>query len=98
MQFTVILALIFALVIGLLSVANIAPVSVNYILGSVELPLITVIIGATLTGGLIVGLLSFFRQTQMQWKIYTLQKNITRLENELKIASEKAVAEKKIHK
>ena len=56
-----ILALIFSLLIALLAVANTEPVTLNYIFGKTNLPLIILILGSAFAGALAIGLFSLFR-------------------------------------
>jgi lipopolysaccharide assembly protein A len=80
-QWTLISALIFALITAIFAVINVAPVQVNYLFGSAQIPLILVILSSTLLGGLIVGLFGIIRQ-------YKLQRRIRQLEAELKKQTE----------
>jgi putative membrane protein len=76
-QWTLILALLFALITAIFAVVNVEAVPVNFLFSNPEIPLILVILGSTLLGGLIVGLFGIIRQ-------YRLQKKIKELEKELK--------------
>lgn len=78
-QGSLLLALAFALMIAIFAVINVEPVRVNYLFGASDLPLILVILGSTLLGGLIVGLFGILRQ-------YRLQRRIRQLEAQLKPA------------
>ncbi|WP_134704063.1 lipopolysaccharide assembly protein LapA domain-containing protein [Ammoniphilus sp. YIM 78166] len=75
-QWSLILGLLFALLVAVFAVANVAPVTVHYLLGLAEIPLIIVILGSALLGGLVVGLLGIFRQYTLQWEISKLKKEI----------------------
>ncbi|MTT32438.1 DUF1049 domain-containing protein [Terrilactibacillus sp. BCM23-1] len=72
-QWRILFALILVLIITLLSVANVDPVSVNYLFGMVDLPLIVVIIVSLLIGALLVGIISSLRIIQLQKKIRQLK-------------------------
>ncbi len=72
-QWRILFVLILVLIIALLSVANVDPVSVNYLFGMVDLPLIVVIIGSLLIGALLVGIISSLRIIQLQKKIRQLK-------------------------
>lgn len=76
-QWTLILALLFALITAVFAVVNVDSVPVNFLFTNPEIPLILVILGSTLLGGLIIGMFGFIRQ-------YRLQKKINELEKELK--------------
>lgn len=80
MQWKIIVSLMFSLIIVLLAVANKSLVTINYIFGSVQIPLIIVIVSSALAGGLIIGMLGLVNQAKLQWKINSLKKEITRLE------------------
>jgi lipopolysaccharide assembly protein A len=84
-QWTLISALLFALITAIFAVINVAPVQVNYLFGSAQIPLILVILSSTLLGGLIVGLFGIIRQ-------YKLQRRIRQLEADLKKHSEASPA------
>ncbi|KAA8999814.1 DUF1049 domain-containing protein [Paenibacillus spiritus] len=71
-QWTIILGLIFALLIAIFAVFNVGSVPVDFGFSEVDLPLIVVIIGCTLIGGLIVGAFGIVRQFKLQKKIKTL--------------------------
>ncbi|QGG47718.1 LapA family protein [Heliorestis convoluta] len=84
MQWSIILALVSALIVALLAIANIEIVTIHYIVGSVNLPLIIVILGSTLLGVLIGGLLSFIRQSKMRRDQKKLEKDLVLLEETLR--------------
>ncbi|MBS4205031.1 LapA family protein [Lederbergia citrea] len=72
-QWNLILALIVVLIIAIFSVINVEPVTVNYLFGKAEWPLILVIIGSVVLGALLVGSLGMM-------KIYQLQKALKKVE------------------
>ncbi|OAB39877.1 hypothetical protein PMSD_02100 [Paenibacillus macquariensis subsp. defensor] len=76
MQWSLIAGLVFALLTALFAVINVNPVEVNFYFNVISLPLILLIIGCTLIGGIIVGSYGIYRQ-------YKLQREIKRLANEL---------------
>ncbi len=92
-QWSLILALLFALLTAIFAVANVESVPVSFLFAKPDIPLIIVILGSTLLGGLIVGLFGIIRQ-------YRLQKKITSLEKELKplVAEPNKKTENLIHK
>ena len=71
-QWTVIFALIFALLVAIFAVVNVNTVSVNFAFTKAEVPLIIVILVSTLLGGLIVGLFGIIRQYRLQRQIKQL--------------------------
>lgn len=75
-QWNLILGLLFALIVAIFAVVNVDSVRVNYVFGYTELPLILIIFGSALLGGLVVGMFGIFRQ-------YSLQRRIKKLEKEL---------------
>ncbi|MCL1697274.1 MULTISPECIES: lipopolysaccharide assembly protein LapA domain-containing protein [unclassified Lysinibacillus] len=65
-QWNLILAIIVVLIIAIFSVINVDQVTVNYLFGKAEWPLILVIIGSVLLGALLVGLISMMKIYQLQ--------------------------------
>lgn len=65
-QWSLILAIIVVLIIAVFSVINVDMVTVNYLFGKAEWPLILVIIGSVLLGALLVGLISMMKIYQLQ--------------------------------
>ncbi|MBS4199999.1 DUF1049 domain-containing protein [Bacillus sp. FJAT-49732] len=65
-QWNLILALILVLIIAVFSVINVDIVTVNYLFGKAEWPLILVIIGSVLLGALLVGLIGMMKIYQLQ--------------------------------
>lgn len=75
-QWSLILGLIFSLIVAIFAVLNVDPVSVNFLFGYTELPLILIIIGSALLGGLVVGMFGIVRQYKLQWKVRKLEKEL----------------------
>ncbi len=73
-QWMLISALIFALIIAIFSVINVEPVNVRYLFGQTEIPLIIVIIGSALIGGLIVGSVGIMKQMKLHKELKLLRK------------------------
>ncbi|RST70303.1 DUF1049 domain-containing protein [Siminovitchia acidinfaciens] len=65
-QWNLISALIVVLIIAVFSVINVEPVTVNYLFGKAEWPLILVIIGSVLLGALLAGLIGMMKIYQLQ--------------------------------
>ncbi|MBA2875619.1 lipopolysaccharide assembly protein LapA domain-containing protein [Thermaerobacillus caldiproteolyticus] len=61
LQWNFILALLSAIIIAIFAVANVEGISVHYLLGKTEKPLIIVVLGSTVTGGIIIGSIGRFR-------------------------------------
>lgn len=72
MQWSLIAGLLFALLTAVFAVINVDSVNVNLLFGTVHIPLILLIIGCTLIGGIIVGSYGIYRQYQMQKEIKSL--------------------------
>ncbi|OIK14291.1 LapA family protein [Bacillus sp. MUM 13] len=74
-QWMFLLSLVFAIIIAIFAVINVDSVTVNYLFGKANSPLILVILGSVLMGGFIVGMISMV-------KIFTLRRKIRALEKE----------------
>jgi uncharacterized integral membrane protein len=74
-QWNLLLALIVVLIIAIFSVINVELVTVNYLFGKAEWPLILVVIGSVVLGALFVGLIGMM-------KIYQLQRALKKSESE----------------
>ncbi len=73
-QWTLLLGIFFALVVSIFAVINVDPVTVNYLFGESDWPLILVILGSVLMGGIIVGSVGLFRLFVVQRKVKSLEK------------------------
>lgn len=71
-QWSLIAGLIFALLTAIFAVINVDPVQVNFGFDVVNIPLILVILGCALIGGIIVGSYGIFRQYKLQKQIKSL--------------------------
>jgi len=72
-QWTIIAALLFALLTGIFAVINMDSVKVNFLFSETQSPLILVILVSTVLGGLTVGLFGIVRQYKLQRIIKQLQ-------------------------
>ncbi|MDQ0817833.1 putative membrane protein [Bacillus pumilus] len=90
-QWTIIFAFIFVLIVSVFAVINVRPVQVDYLFGTAEWPLILVIIGSVLMGGLIVAFAGIFQ-------IVKLKRELRALKAERAAAPAPAASNKKIHK
>ncbi|SDC21092.1 Uncharacterized integral membrane protein [Paenibacillus sp. UNCCL117] len=79
-QWMLILTLIFALITAIFAVINVEPVRVNFMFTQADIPLILVVLGSTLLGGLIAALLGLIRQFKLKRSIRQLEKRIAELE------------------
>jgi putative membrane protein len=76
-QWMLICTLLFALLTAVFAVINVERVRVNFYFAEANLPLILVILGSTLLGGLIVGLIGIIRQYKLQKRIKLLEKQLS---------------------
>ncbi|WP_159881358.1 LapA family protein [Paenibacillus puerhi] len=86
-QWMLILTLIFALITAIFAVINVEPVRVNFMFTQTDIPLILVVLGSTLLGGLIAALLGLIRQFRLKRTMRQLEKRIAELEAERTAAS-----------
>lgn len=82
-QWVLIMGIIFALIVAIFAVINVDPVTVNFAFAETELPLILVILGSVLMGGLIIGSVGMFRFYTTQKKVKQLEKENSRLKVQL---------------
>ncbi|MEK5230467.1 lipopolysaccharide assembly protein LapA domain-containing protein [Lysinibacillus sp. FSL K6-0232] len=78
-EWNLILTLVVVLIIAAFSVINVDRVTVNYLFGEAEWPLILVIIGSVLLGALLGGLISMLKVYQLQKALKKAQAEIDRL-------------------
>lgn len=71
-QGNLIFGIIIAIVIAVFAVINVEPVEVNFLFGQSEWPLVLIILGSVLMGGIIVGSVGMY-------KIYLLQQELKQL-------------------
>lgn len=72
-QWGLITGLIIVLIIAVFAVINVDPVTVNYGFGEADWPLVLVILGSVLMGGLMVGLVGMFKIHRLQQEIKQLK-------------------------
>ncbi|OLS38534.1 lipopolysaccharide assembly LapA domain-containing protein [Bacillus sp. MRMR6] len=75
-QWNFLLGLFFSLIVAIFAVVNVESVSVNYLIGYANIPLILIILGSALVGGLVVGLFGVLRQYRLQRMVKTLEKEL----------------------
>jgi putative membrane protein len=78
-QWSLIAGLIFALLTAIFAVINVDPVQVNFGFDVVHIPLILIILGCALIGGVIVGSYGIFRQYKLQKQIKNMTAELTKL-------------------
>lgn len=99
MQWSLILGLVFALLTAVFAVINVDPVSVNLLFSTVSMPLILLIIGCTLLGGIIVGSYGIYRQYRLQREVKALSAKLAQYQelygdlNTTNLTGESSVAE-----
>lgn len=79
MQWALIAGLVFALLTGIFAVINVDSVQVNLLFNTVKIPLILLILGCTLIGGIIVGSYGIFRQYRLQRENKQLKLRVSEL-------------------
>ncbi|WP_408631574.1 LapA family protein [Metabacillus kandeliae] len=84
-QWSIILTIIFALIVAIFAVNNVSSVSVNFLFGQTRWPLILIILGSVLMGGLLLGSTGMFRTYSLKRRVKELEKE----NDELKIQIEK---------
>ncbi|MCM3173399.1 MULTISPECIES: lipopolysaccharide assembly LapA domain-containing protein [Paenibacillus] len=81
MQWALIAGLVFALLTGIFAVINVNSVEVNLLFNTFQIPLILLILGCTLIGGIIVGSYGIYRQYRLQRENKQLKLRVAELEN-----------------
>ncbi|AXF57755.1 LapA family protein [Salicibibacter kimchii] len=74
-QWTLIMGLVAALLISIFAVINVESVAVNFLFVTTQIPLILIILGSVLMGGLAVGGVGML-------KVYRLQQEVRRLKRD----------------
>ncbi|ASR48162.1 lipopolysaccharide assembly protein LapA domain-containing protein [Paenibacillus kribbensis] len=87
-QWSLIAALVIALLTAVFAVINVNSVQVNLLFSVVNIPLILLILGCTLLGGLIVGSFGIFRQYKLQRELKRLTAQLHTLQEEHNSAME----------
>jgi lipopolysaccharide assembly protein A len=97
-QWTLLLSFFFALIVAIFAVINVDLVTVNYLFGTAKWPLILVILGSVLMGGIIVGSVGLFRLFVAQRKVKSLTRENEKLQEELRKDKETELIKKPISK
>nr|WP_051994092.1 lipopolysaccharide assembly protein LapA domain-containing protein [Listeria rocourtiae] len=87
-QWQVIVGIVLAIIIAIFAIVNVDSVQVSFLFAKVEWPLILVILGSVLFGGLIFFCLNIVRVNAMKKQIKTLENDKKELER--KLAAEKS--------
>lgn len=69
-------AILFAIIIAIFSVANVAAVSLSYVFGVISVPLVLIILVAALLGALLSGTFAIIRTMTTKKQISHLQKEV----------------------
>lgn len=86
--------LLFAVLIAVFAVVNGNDVEFNYIFGSVQWPLVLIILGSAAIGGLAVGLLGFIKIIQLRNQVKRLERERSSVENvNMPVTEEKVTLE-----
>ncbi|PMC39742.1 DUF1049 domain-containing protein [Bacillus sp. UMB0899] len=89
-QWSLILAIIFALIIAIFAVINVEAVEVDYLFGKAEWPLILIILGSVFMGGFMVASTGVVRIISLNRKLKALEKENKKLHEEISTLAEKA--------
>ncbi|MBT2688049.1 DUF1049 domain-containing protein [Bacillus sp. ISL-47] len=81
-QWALLFGFLFALIVAVFAVINVDDVTVNYLFGESQWPLILVILSSVLMGGLIVGSVGIVRMYSLQRKVKSLNKENEKLKAE----------------
>lgn len=82
-QWALLLGFLFALIVAVFAVINVDNVTVNYLFGESQWPLILVIISSVMMGGLIVGSVGIVRMYALQRQVKLLKKENDKLKAEM---------------
>lgn len=95
MQFYLVLALIFALVVAIFSINNPSPVPISFLFWSFQAPLVIVILGSAVIGAVVVFLLGITKQYGLIRRVKFLENQNKDLSKQLEIkeAAEKEAVE-----
>jgi lipopolysaccharide assembly protein A len=92
-QWSLLLSILFALIVAIFAVINVDEVTVDFLYRTASIPLILVIIGSVLMGGLIVGSVGLYRMFLMQRQIKRLKLENTSLLEKVETLSPKETEE-----
>ncbi|MFC0270127.1 lipopolysaccharide assembly LapA domain-containing protein [Metabacillus herbersteinensis] len=89
-QWSIILAILFALIIAVFAVINVDPVEVDYLFGTSQWPLVLVILGSVLMGGFIIASTGVVRIIALQRKLKAAEKENAHLKMEIEASNKKS--------
>ena len=89
MQLYLLFGFVFALIIATFAVINVGDVEINYLFGTANWPLVLVILGSAVIGGLSVGLFGLIKVIQLQRQV----KKLHQIHNEKQTWKEEPVRE-----
>ncbi|UII55004.1 lipopolysaccharide assembly protein LapA domain-containing protein [Cytobacillus spongiae] len=95
-QWTLLFGIFFALIVAIFAVINVDSVSVNYLFGESEWPLILVILSSVFMGGIIIGSVGLFRLFVLQRRVRALSKENAALQTELMTYKNQDKTDKKV--
>lgn len=87
-QWNLLFTIIFALIIAVFAVINVDPVEVDYLFGTAEWPLVLIILGSVLMGGLIIASAGVVRILSIKSKLKVAEKENVKLKEELESIKE----------
>lgn len=90
-QWGLLFALFFALIVAIFAVINVEAVTVDYLFGVAEVPLVLVIFVSALIGGMAVGGFGIFHVLRMRRENRHLIKRNNLLENELQMYTDQVI-------
>jgi len=82
-QWSLILAIIFAIIIAIFAVINVEPVEVDYLFGKAEWPLVLIILGSVFMGGFIIASAGVVRILTIHRRLKVAEKENAKLKTEL---------------
>lgn len=82
-QWTFVLGLIFALIIAIFAVVNVAAVPVNFLFTTIMFPLVIIILGSALLGALISGSFAIYKSYSGRRRIQELEAQVAQLQAQL---------------
>lgn len=84
--------LLFAVIIAIFAVINVNPVEVNFLFGYADVPLILLILGSALFGGLAVGMFGIYRLFRTQRELKKLRLEHDKLRGQSTVATTPSVS------
>ncbi len=82
-QWTILVALLFAVLVAVFAVFNVDSVPVNFVFGTEMIPLVLIILGSALLGALISGFFAIYKSYSTGRRVKDLQKQLHLKEEEI---------------